>query len=153
MKVYCNLTQEQGSLYAAVVDRGHGDPDRGRRHPAQGRGAGDAFQAQAGVQPPGPVPGRQFDFLSGRSGKLARLVEMLEEVLEAGERALVFTQFSEMGEIIKTHLQETFGEAWFCSCTAPCPRSKRDRMVEEFQEAGVLGLPALPQGRRHRALI
>ncbi len=70
----------------------------------------------------------------GRSGKLARLVEMLEEVLEAGERALVFTQFSEMGEIIKTHLQETFGEE-VLFLHGGVLRAKRDRMVERFQEA------------------
>ena len=47
--------------------------------------------------------------IPGRSGKLARLTEMLDEVLQAGDRALVFTQFTEMGDIIQRHLQETFG--------------------------------------------
>ena len=48
--------------------------------------------------------------LPGRSGKLARLTEMLEEVLEAGDRALVFTQFAEMGGDARSATsQETFG--------------------------------------------
>ena len=47
--------------------------------------------------------------LPGRSGKLARLTEMLEEVLAVGDRALIFTQFAEMGELLQRHLQETFG--------------------------------------------
>ena len=47
--------------------------------------------------------------IRGRCGKLARLTEMLEEALAAGERALIFTQFTEMGELIQRHLQETFG--------------------------------------------
>ncbi len=131
MKVYCNLTKEQGSLYQAVVEEAlavlSGADGMERRgvvlatlsklkqvcnHPAQFLGDNSA--------------------LPGRSGKLARLVEMIEEVLETGERALVFTQFSEMGEIIKTHLQETFGdEVLFLH--GGVPKAKRDSMVTRFQ--------------------
>ncbi len=132
MKVFCNLTREQTTLYAAVVkelDRALNEADGIKRkglilgalsklkqvcnHPAQFLGDGS------------PIP--------GRSGKLARLTEMLEEVLEAGERALIFTQFTEMGEIIKTHLQETFGqEVLFLH--GGVSRQARDRMVERFQQ-------------------
>jgi SNF2 family DNA or RNA helicase len=45
----------------------------------------------------------------GRSGKLKRLVEMLEDVIESGECALVFSQFAEMGAILERHLEATFG--------------------------------------------
>ena len=67
-----------------------------------------------------------------RSGKLARLTEMLEEIHESGEKVLVFTQFREMGEILKRHLQETFGrEVLFLH--GGVPREARTRMVERFQ--------------------
>ncbi|MFO0925481.1 MAG: C-terminal helicase domain-containing protein [Gemmataceae bacterium] len=57
---------------------------------------------------------------------------MLEEVAEAGERALVFTQFTEMGDLLKRHLQETFGrEVLFLH--GGTPREHRTRMVERFQ--------------------
>ena len=70
--------------------------------------------------------------IPGRSGKLARLTEMLEEVLQAGDRALVFTQFTEMGDLIQRHLQETFGrEVLFLH--GGVPQKQRDRMVERFQ--------------------
>ncbi|MFH1140203.1 MAG: hypothetical protein V1724_00710, partial [Chloroflexota bacterium] len=42
--------------------------------------------------------------LDGRSGKVLRLGEMLEEVVAAGDRALVFTQFAEMGQMLKEGL-------------------------------------------------
>jgi hypothetical protein len=72
--------------------------------------------------------------LPGRSGKLARLAEMLEEVLEVGDRALVFTQFAEMGALLQRHLQETFGrEALFLH--GGVAKGQRDRMVERFQSA------------------
>src|SRR5262249_42654235 len=62
----------------------------------------------------------------------ARLTEMLEEVFSAGERALVFTQFAEMGQMIRGHLQEEFGrEVLFLH--GGTPKSQRDRMVERFQ--------------------
>jgi SNF2 family DNA or RNA helicase len=70
--------------------------------------------------------------LSGRSGKLMRLSEMLEEALSVGDRALIFTQFAEMGEILRRHLQEVFGrEVLFLH--GAVPKEKRDRMVERFQ--------------------
>ncbi len=109
MKVYCTLTREQASLYAAVVEE-----------------AVEALESSDGIRRKGVVLATlsklkqvcnhpaQFlgdnSAITDRSGKLARLVEMLEEILETGERALIFTQFAEMGEIIRSHLQETFGD-------------------------------------------
>jgi SNF2 family DNA or RNA helicase len=73
--------------------------------------------------------------IPGRSGKLARLTEMLDEALTAGDRALVFTQFTEMGAIIRKHLQETFGrEVLFLH--GGVPQKQRDRMVARFQDVG-----------------
>jgi SNF2 family DNA or RNA helicase len=69
-----------------------------------------------------------------RSGKLERLVEMMEEIIESGERALVFTQFAEMGEILKKYLQETFGREVFFLHGA-VPQKKREYMVEQFQNS------------------
>jgi SNF2 family DNA or RNA helicase len=132
MKVYCTLTKEQASLYAAVVEETNKALEKSSEgiqrkglilatlsklkqvcnHPAQFLGDNS------------PIP--------DRSGKLARLTEMLEEALEAGDRALVFTQFSEMGTIIQRHLQETFGrEVLFLH--GGVTKKNRDRMVERFQ--------------------
>jgi SNF2 family DNA or RNA helicase len=133
MKVFCTLTREQATLYAAVVKEATEDIEeateaierKGRvlaaltrlkqvcNHPAQ-------FLADRSALP-------------GRSGKLARLTEMLEEVQESGERALVFTQFAEMGGLLRRHLQETFGrEVLFLH--GGVPRAQRDRLVERFQK-------------------
>jgi len=48
--------------------------------------------------------------LVGRSGKLARLTEMLEEVVSVGDRALVFTQFAEMGHLLRAASRICLGE-------------------------------------------
>ena len=48
---------------------------------------------------------------------------------------MVFSQFAEMGEILKRHLQETFGkEVLFLH--GAIPKAKRDRMIEHFQTEG-----------------
>jgi SNF2 family DNA or RNA helicase len=134
MKVFCTLTKEQASLYAAVVKE-----------------ASEALDSAVGIQRRGVVLATlsklkqvcnhpaQFlgdnSAIPGRSGKLARLTEMLEEVLEVGDRALIFSQFSEMGEILRRHLQETFGrEALFLH--GGVPKAQRDRLVERFQTKG-----------------
>jgi hypothetical protein len=133
MKVYCNLTAEQATLYEAVVKESleriqsaeEGIERRGVvlgaltrlkqvcNHPAQFLGDGSA--------------------LPGRSGKLDRLGEMLEEALSVGDRALVFTQFAEMGHMLRAHLQSLFGvEVLFLH--GGTPQKQRDRMVARFQQ-------------------
>jgi SNF2 family DNA or RNA helicase len=70
--------------------------------------------------------------LQGRSGKLARLEETLEEVLAIGDRALVFTQYAEMGHLLHEHLQERFArEILFLH--GGSPKKARDAMVSRFQ--------------------
>jgi SNF2 family DNA or RNA helicase len=77
--------------------------------------------------------------VAGRSGKVERMVELLEEVLETDGRALVFTQYTRMGEILQKHLQNLFGE------TVPflhggVSRARRERMVDRFQQPGGPGV-------------
>ncbi|MBI5303750.1 MAG: DEAD/DEAH box helicase [Chloroflexi bacterium] len=132
MKVFCNLTKEQATLYEAVVrdslkriEEAEGINRRGIvlatlmklkqvcNHPAQFLGDGSA--------------------LVGRSGKLARLSEMLDEVRAVKDRALIFTQFAEMGTLLKAYLQETFGdEVLFLH--GGVPAKARTKMIERFQD-------------------
>jgi SNF2 family DNA or RNA helicase len=58
---------------------------------------------------------------------------MLEEVLAEGDRALVFTQFSEFGGLLRGYLQETLGcEILFLHGSST--KKQRDEMVQRFQE-------------------
>ncbi len=70
--------------------------------------------------------------INGRSGKLTRLQEMMEEILEVGEHTLVFTQFAEMGSIIQRHLEESFGEE-VLFLHGGIAKKRRDGMIERFQ--------------------
>jgi SNF2 family DNA or RNA helicase len=77
------------------------------------------------LREPGPLP--------GRSGKLDRLTEMLEETVGTGDRALVFTQFREMGDRLVPHLERAL-ETEVPFLHGGVPRATRDAMVRSFQE-------------------
>jgi SNF2 family DNA or RNA helicase len=71
--------------------------------------------------------------LARRSGKLQRLTEMLEEVLATGDRALIFTQFAEMGKLLAHYLPGALG----CGVQflhGGVPAKNRERMLSRFQE-------------------
>jgi SNF2 family DNA or RNA helicase len=70
--------------------------------------------------------------LDGRSGKLARLKEILIELYELKERTLVFTQYAEMGGLLQQYFQEQFGQQVFF-LHGGVSRKRRDEMVERFQ--------------------
>ena len=70
--------------------------------------------------------------LAERSGKLNRLSEMLEEVRAVKERVLIFTQFAEMGGLLKAYLQASLGdEVLFLHGGTPAKR--RTETIERFQ--------------------
>jgi SNF2 family DNA or RNA helicase len=72
--------------------------------------------------------------LAGRSGKLARLEEILEEVLAEGDKALCFTQFTEFGDMLHNHLTSRFGRE-VLYLHGGVPKRRRDEMVSRFAAA------------------
>ncbi|MEK7425198.1 MAG: C-terminal helicase domain-containing protein, partial [Actinomycetota bacterium] len=70
--------------------------------------------------------------LAGRSGKLARLEEIVESVFAADERVLVFTHFATWGRRLAEHLTEVTGVPIACY-DGSLARGVRDRLVAEFQ--------------------
>jgi len=70
--------------------------------------------------------------LEGRSGKLTRLEEIVDEALAEGDRVLCFTQFAELGHELRAHMQERLGrEVLFLH--GGTPKAARDAMVARFQ--------------------
>ncbi|HTD49718.1 MAG TPA: DEAD/DEAH box helicase, partial [Acidimicrobiia bacterium] len=70
--------------------------------------------------------------LAGRSGKLARLEEIVDAVFAAGERVLVFTHFAEWGLRLAEHLTERTGTSVSCY-HGGLSRTARDQLVSAFQ--------------------
>ena len=130
-KVFCSLTKEQASLYASVLSEMDEALESAEGMERRGLILGTLSKLKQVCNHPAQFLGDNFG-IAGRSGKLARLTEMLEEVIEVGDRALVFSQFAEMGGLLQRHVQETFGlEALFLH--GGVPKRRRDRMVDRFQ--------------------
>jgi SNF2 family DNA or RNA helicase len=70
--------------------------------------------------------------LPARSGKLARLEELAEEIIEDGDKALVFTQYAEWGSLLQPYLAAHLDRPvlWL---HGGLPKARRDELVERFQ--------------------
>jgi len=134
MRVDCHLTKEQATLYQAIVDEM-------LERTAQAEGiarSGIVLQALMKLKQVCNHPAhllKDRSSLGGRSGKLARLEEILDEALAEGDKALCFTQFAEFGHLLRAHLQERLGrEVLFLH--GGTPKAGRDQMVHRFQSDG-----------------
>ena len=133
-KVFCSLTKEQASLYASVLKETEEALESAEGIQRRGLILGTLSKLKQVCNHPAQFLGDNSG-IADRSGKVVRLTEMLEEVIEVGDRALVFSQFAEMGGLLQRHVQETFGlEALFLH--GGVPKRQRDRMVERFQNEG-----------------
>jgi SNF2 family DNA or RNA helicase len=134
MRVDCHLTTEQATLYQAVVDEM-------LEKAAQAEGierSGIILAALTKLKQVCNHPAhllKDRSELDGRSGKLARLEEILAEALTEGDKALCFTQFAEFGHMLRGHLQERLArEVLFLHGGAS--KTARDEMVRRFQTEG-----------------
>jgi hypothetical protein len=138
---HCTMTAEQIGLYQAVLDdlvAGEADADKTAR---QSRILA-AITALKQICNHPTAYTRDGEPLAGRSGKLARLEEIVESVFAAGERVLVFTHFATWGEKLAGHLTQRFGMPIVCY-HGGLTTTVRDRMIREFQQgkgAGALVL-------------
>jgi len=131
-KVYHNLTHEQASLYEAVVAEMLNKLEYADGIERKGIVLATLTKLKQVCNHPALFL-QDGSPLKARSGKLTRLGEMLEEVLSAGDKALIFTQFAGMGAMLRHHLQERFDcEVLFLH--GGTPRKQRDEMVERFQQ-------------------
>ncbi|MBM5818122.1 MAG: DEAD/DEAH box helicase, partial [Cyanobacteria bacterium K_Offshore_surface_m2_239] len=73
------------------------------------------------------------DDFANRSAKVQRLEEILEEVIDAGDRALLFTQFAEWGHLLQAHLQRRWRQE-VSFLHGGSGKSERQAMVDRFQE-------------------
>lgn len=128
---YCNLTKEQAALYMktlgyimAEIETSKGIDRKGLvlkligslkqicNHPVNYIKKGEAAKEL--------------------SGKSLKMIELIDKILDSGEKALIFTQYKEMGDILVKIIEKEFKlEPIFFH--GGVPRKKRDEMVEEFQ--------------------
>jgi superfamily II DNA or RNA helicase len=132
--VHATMSREQAILYETVVRKGLQEVE----HAAEGiQRRGAILTTLLRLKQVCNHPAHYLmdgSSLKSRSGKLDLLTEMIEEALEEGDRCLIFTQFKEMGTLLKTHLEEiTGGSVLFLH--GSIPQKERDSMVADFQES------------------
>ncbi|MDR1356041.1 MAG: DEAD/DEAH box helicase [Tannerellaceae bacterium] len=128
---YCILTPEQISLYRETVEKNL-----------------RSVQTSEGIQRQGLVltllnslkqicnhPShflKRNDYSPALSGKAGMLFHLLDNIYEAGEKALIFTQYAEMGEILAGMIDERYGKKPLF-LHGGRSLSQRDIMVSGFQ--------------------
>src|ERR1700691_4000954 len=133
MKVWCNLTPEQASLYAATVtDMLNRIAEVADDISRRGLVLATMAKLKQVCNHPAHLLG-DGSRLPGRSGKLARLEEICDALVAEGDKALCFTQYAEFVRMLQPHLAGRLG----------CPvlflhggtsKKQRDAMVTTFAE-------------------
>ena len=109
MKVYTSLMPEQATLYEAIVKDMLEQIESSEGIQRKGLVLSSLTKLKQVCNHPAHFLGDQ-SALDNRSGKLARLTEMLDEVVAAGDHALVFTQYAEWGRLLQTYLARAAGQ-------------------------------------------
>ena len=129
---HCSMTPEQVGLYQAVLDKlVTGNATEVGEEPRKGQILAAITALKQICNHPAAYQGDDRP-LDARSGKLARLEEIVESVFAADEKVLVFTHFAEWGQRLARHLTARTGQRVECY-HGGLARGARDRMIETFQ--------------------
>jgi superfamily II DNA or RNA helicase len=129
---HCPMTQEQIGLYQAVLDELVAET---ADQEATTKRKGAVLAAITALKQICNHPAaytRDDGPLEGRSGKLARLEQIVDNVFESNERMLIFTHFATWGERLAKHLTERTGVPIACY-HGGLSRGARDAIVKDFQ--------------------
>lgn len=129
---HCMMTEEQIGLYQAVLDGLIADASEPGVERKQGAILAAITALKQICNHPAAFKKDDDGPLSGRSGKLNRLEEIVDTVFAAGEKVLIFTHFAEWGNRLAAHLTERKGVPVACY-HGGLARGARDRIIEEFQ--------------------
>ncbi|MDZ7933495.1 MAG: DEAD/DEAH box helicase [Emticicia sp.] len=129
---YTNLSKEQAALYETVVQQSLRDIEENEGIARKGL----VLKLMTALKQIGNHPHQYLGKgkkLLEESGKAQMLIEVLENIQEANEKVLIFTQYTAMGNLLVEFIQDRFGvEPLFLH--GGIDRKKRDILVERFQK-------------------
>ncbi|MEJ8545079.1 DEAD/DEAH box helicase [Brevibacillus borstelensis] len=146
-KEYVSLTPEQGALYESTIQSMFDRLDQAS--PMQRRGL--ILTTLTRLKQLCDHPGLIDNVLGApdeksRSPKMERLLELIGDIRQKGERSLIFTQYIEMGKLLQRVLEkEGYGPVLFLNGSTP--KDMRDWMISRFQDT------ALPDDQRASIFI
>jgi len=128
----CSLTKEQAAIYENTVKMALRTIEGTEENFAR---QGLVLQMILGLK---QICNHPFQYLKKGpdspevSGKSVLMLSLLENIIDAGEKALIFTQYREMGDLLVKFIERRFGaETLFLH--GGTSRKRRDEMVETFQ--------------------
>lgn len=132
MDVFCGLSLEQAEFYQDLVTKSLNEIESAEGIQRKGLILTLLLKLKQICNHPAQFLKEKSLGSGDRSGKLLRLEEMLEELVEEGDRALIFTQFAEWGKLLQPYLKKKLGcEILFLY--GGTERQKRQEMIDRFQ--------------------
>jgi SNF2 family DNA or RNA helicase len=136
MTVFCGLATEQATLYQQIVEMSISELESAEGIQRRGMILALLVKLKQLCNHPALLTAKQNPkalVIKGQeSGKLQRLLEMLEEVVAQGDRALIFTQFAEWGKLLKPHLEQHLGRE-ILFLYGGIKQQQREEMIDRFQ--------------------
>ncbi len=131
-KEYCGLTKEQATLYKAVADEIFEQIEQSRDIERRGRILKLIGNLKSICNHP-----RQYlnddQRISGRSGKLAVLDDLVQKIAANDKKGLIFTQYTQMAELLLEHLRgQGYRVLYLYGGTV---KEEREEMIDEFKNA------------------
>jgi SNF2 family DNA or RNA helicase len=149
MTVFCGLSPEQGDLYQKTVDQTLAEIDAVQGIEKHGLILGLLTKLKQICNHPSlflkekvsGVAGKQNALDSKewrsqfqhRSSKVQRLEALLDELLDEGDRALLFTQFVEWGHLLKAYFEERY-QREILFLHGGNRKADRELMIDRFQQ-------------------
>ncbi|NJK36750.1 MAG: DEAD/DEAH box helicase [Oscillatoriales cyanobacterium RM2_1_1] len=136
--VFCSLATEQAAIYQQTIDEFLNKIDNSTGIQRRGLILALLVRLKQLCNHPSLIHAKSQKTAEKRqlntqqSGKLQRLDEMLEELLSEGDRALIFTQFSEWGKLLQPYLEQRLN----CKTLflyGGTRRDQREEIVDQFQ--------------------
>ncbi|MFK0525538.1 DEAD/DEAH box helicase [Paenibacillus illinoisensis] len=134
LKSYCSLTPEQTILYQRVVDDLMGGLDGRNGIARKGIVLSSLTKLKQICDHPVLADSSRKDHAKVEaSGKMERLLELVDAIRDNGESALIFTQYVAMGELLVSRLTQRYEEEPYF-LHGGVSKAQRDEMVETFQK-------------------
>lgn len=136
MTVFCGLAAQQAKLYQKIVEESIAELESAEGIQRRGMILALLVKLKQLCNHPALLKSeekpKELGIKSQESGKLQRLLEMLEEVIAEGDRALIFTQFAEWGKMLKPHLEQHLGRE-ILFLYGGIRQQQREEMIDRFQ--------------------
>ena len=130
--IYCSLTKKQIVLYNAILDEIFFDIENSKGIQRKGI----ILKILTALKQACNHPAQFLDIKNPKiseSGKMELLVEILTNILDNGEKVIIFTQYVEMGKIIQDLISKKFKtEVLFLHGSLSL--KEKTRIIDDFQE-------------------